>query len=69
MENAMKDVQERNMTLRGAAKRNSVPYSTLKDRIQGRVIHGTKPGVKTVLSPEEESELVTCIQACYILCS
>jgi predicted transcriptional regulator len=62
MENAMKDVQERNMTLRGAAKKNSVPYSTLKDRIQGRVVHGTKPGVKTVLSPEEESELVTCIQ-------
>jgi predicted transcriptional regulator len=65
MESAMKDVQERNMTLRGAAKRNNVPYSTLKDRIQGRVVHGTKPGVKTVLSPEEESELVTCIQVCF----
>jgi predicted transcriptional regulator len=69
MENAMKDVQERNMTLRGAAKKNCVPYSTLKDRIQGRVVHGTKPGVKTVLSPEEESELVTCIQACLTSCN
>jgi len=62
MENAMSDVRERNMTLRGAAKKNNVPYSTLKDRIQGRVMHGTKPGVKTVLSPEEENDLVLCIQ-------
>ena len=62
MENDMSDVRERNMTLRGAAKKNSVPYSTLKDRIQGRVMHGTKPGVKTVLSPEEENDLVLCIQ-------
>jgi len=62
MENAMTDVRERNMTLRGAAKKHSVPYSTLKDRIQGRVMHGTKPGVKTVLSPEEENDLVLCIQ-------
>jgi len=62
MENAMSDVRERNMTLRGAAKKNNVPYSTLKDRIQGRVMHGTKPGVKTVLSPEEENELMVCIQ-------
>jgi len=62
MEKAMSDVRERNMTLRGAAKKHSVPYSTLKDRIQGRVMHGTKPGVKTVLSPEEENDLVLCIQ-------
>ena len=62
MENAMSDVRERNMTLRGAAKKNNVPYSTLKDRIQGRVLHGTKPGVKTVLSPEEENDLMFCIQ-------
>jgi len=69
MENAMSDVRERNMTLRGAAKKNSVPYSTLKDRIQGRVMHGTKPGVKTVLSPEEENDLVLCIQVFHRICT
>ena len=40
--------------LSGAAKKHSVPYSTLKDRVHGRVRHGAKPGVKTILSPEEE---------------
>ena len=37
-------------------------FSTLKDRIHGRVQHGTKPGVKTVLSPEEEDDLVKYVK-------
>ena len=59
---AMKAVTEKQMTIRGAAKAFHVPYSTLKDRIHGRVAHGTKPGVKTALSPEEEEELVKYIR-------
>lgn len=62
MKAAMKAVEDKKMTIRGAAKRFNVPYSTLKDRVRGRVRHGTKPGVKTVLSPEEEEELVKCIK-------
>ena len=59
---AMKSVADKKMTIRGAAKQFGVPYSTLKDRIHGRVQHGTKPGVKTALSPEEEEDLVRYIK-------
>ena len=59
---AMKAVEEKKMTIRGAAKKFAVPYSTLKDRVHGRVRHGTKPGVKTALSPEEEEELVRYVK-------
>ena len=62
MQDALVSVKEKKMTIRGAAKKYNVPYSTLKDRVKGRVLHGTKPGVKTALSPEEEEELVKCIQ-------
>ena len=64
MLDAMKTVQEKKYTIRGAAKKFSVPYSTLKDRVHGRVRHGSKPGVKTALSPEEEEELVTYVKVC-----
>lgn len=64
MQAAMLAVREKNATIRGAAKQFDVPYSTLKDRVRNRVKHGTKPGVKTALSPEDEEELVTCIQVC-----
>ena len=59
---AMKAVLEKKITIRGAAKKFRVPYSTLKDRIHGRVQHGTKPGVKTALSPEEEEDLVRYVK-------
>ena len=61
---AMRAVEEKKMTIRGAAKKFAVPYSTLKDRVHGRVRHGTKPGVKTALSPEEEEELVRYVKVC-----
>ena len=63
---AMKSVEDKELTIRGAAKKFCVPYSTLKDRVHGRVRHGTKPGVKTALSPEEEDELVRYIKVSMI---
>ncbi len=36
----------------------SVPRTTLKDRISGRVVHGTSVRPKTYLTHEEEQELV-----------
>ena len=40
-----------------AADLHGVPRSTLKDRLSGRVQHGTKPGPAPYLSKAEESEL------------
>ena len=42
-----------------AARDYGVPPSTLKDRLSGRVIHGTKPGPRPYLSSQEENELET----------
>ena len=42
-----------------AADLHGVPRSTLKDRLSGRVKHGTKPGPKPYLSAEEEAELTS----------
>lgn len=36
---------------------HGVPASSLKDRLSGRVIHGTKPGPVPYLSSKEEEEL------------
>ena len=36
-----------------------MPRSTLKDRLSGRVVHGTNPGPKPYLTREEEAELST----------
>ena len=40
-----------------AAKEHGVPMSTLKDRLSGRVVHGTNPGPRPYLSKREEDEL------------
>ena len=37
---------------------HGVPRSTLKDRLRGRVVHGTNPGPHPYLDAAEESELV-----------
>ena len=38
-----------------------VPPTTLKDRISGRGMHGTKPGPPGFLTPEEDQELADFI--------
>jgi transposase-like protein len=42
------------MAIKRAAEEHGVPPSTLRDRISGRVVHGTKPGPRPYLSLDEE---------------
>ena len=56
---ALKSVQKDGLSGNMAADLHGVPRSTLKDRLSGRVRHGTKPGPKPYLSIQEESELAT----------
>jgi len=55
----MKAVTDENTPLSQAAKDHGVPFSTLHDRISGKVSHGDKPGPKPLLSAVEEQEFVT----------
>ena len=57
MEAAM--VSARKMSANKAADLHGVPRSTLKDRLNGRVVHGTNPGPKPYLTRNEEEELST----------
>ena len=58
MISAIESVRTGNLTITVAASRFNVPRKSLDDRLKGRVVHGVKPGVSTVLSGEEESSLV-----------
>ena len=53
MKAAMKSVIDDSLS----ANRAGVPQSTLKDRLSGRVIHGTKPRPKPYLTVDEEAKL------------
>ena len=55
---AMEAVRSGKMTMNKAADAFEVPRTTLKDRLSGRVKHGTKPGPNPYLTKEEETELV-----------
>ena len=61
---AMKAVEAGEMGRNRAALEFGVPPSTLKDRLTGRVKHGTKPGPTPYLNPEEEKELVEFLLNC-----
>ena len=52
------------MLVKTAAEAHGVPVSTLRDRIKGRVVHGTKPGPKPYLSACEEKELSSFLKTC-----
>jgi len=41
-----------------AAAQFGVPPSTLRDRLSGRVVHGTHPGPAPYLEKDEETQLV-----------
>ena len=49
---AISRVQDDGLSVNQAADLHGVPRSTLKDRLSGRVIHGTKSGPKSYLTAE-----------------
>ena len=55
---AMTQAQSGNVSANRAADFHGVPRSTLKDRLHGKVLHGTKPGPRPYLDMEQERELV-----------
>ena len=56
---ALQAVLEEGHSIRGAAKLYNVPYTTLCDRVKGRVpIDSTKPGPSPILNQTEEKKLV-----------
>ena len=58
MVQAMDAVKSGLLDVNRAALECGVPKTTLKDRIAGRVSHGTNIGSKPYLSKKEEEELV-----------
>ena len=61
MRTAIDAVQNEGMGVNKAADFHGVPRSTLKDRISGRVTHGTEPGPSPYLNGQEEKELSECL--------
>ena len=57
MQAAMKAVSDDGMSINKAAVLHGVPKTTLKDRLSGRVVHGTNPGPAKYLDEEEEHAL------------
>ena len=51
---AMEAASSNTVSINKALELYGVPGSTLKDRLSGRVVHGTKPGPKPYLCPDEE---------------
>ena len=49
--------KEGGLSISATASSFSVPRKTLDDRVKGRVRHGSKPGVSTVLFSTEEDTL------------
>ena len=59
MYNAFTDVIENNLSIRGAARKYSLPESTLRNRVNGTVpLDTTKSGQSPLFSVEEEARLV-----------
>ena len=54
---AMKAAKDGLCSINRAARDHGVPPTTLKDRMSGRVAHGTNPGPVPYLTMEEENEL------------
>lgn len=61
---AMKSVEEGLSGVNQAALLHGVPKTSLKNRLSGRVVHGTKPGPKPYLDRNEEKELAEFLQRC-----
>ena len=58
-------VAEGRMGINRAAVEYGVPKTTLKDRVSGRVSHGSLSGKTPYLSKDQEKELVTYLCTCF----
>ena len=54
---ALEEVKKGKYSVNRIATMYGVPRSTLKDRVTGRVTHGTKPGPRPYLTRNEEEML------------
>ena len=63
----MEFVEDGEGSINQAATVHGVPKSTLKDRVSGRVQHGSKPGPEPYFSKEEEAEISTFLQKCSVM--
>ena len=62
---AMEAVKSGEMGVNRAALEHGIPKTTLKNRISGKVKHGTNPGPSSFLTKEEENELASFLtKAC-----
>lgn len=61
---ALQAVREGTLGVNRAALEFAVPATTLKDRLSGRVTHGTHSGAQPYLSKAEEEELVDFLIKC-----
>ena len=65
MTKAMEAVKNGEMSINRVVQEYNVPRTTLKDRLAGRVKHGSKSGPDPYLTSNEEDELVSVlINAC-----
>ena len=60
---ALKAVEE-GQSVNQVARDHGIPKTTLKDRVSGRVTHGTNPGPTPYLSTVEEDELGHFLKSC-----
>ena len=62
---AMEAVRTGSMGVNRAVLEHSVPRTTLKDRLSGRIIHGSNIGPKPYLTQDEEKELAKFLINCF----
>ncbi|XP_053383045.1 uncharacterized protein LOC128549707 [Mercenaria mercenaria] len=55
---ALEEVRQQTLSIRAAAKKNSVPVTTLHNRVSGRITMGAKWGKTTLLPLAKEKELI-----------
>ena len=65
---AIEAVKSGKMGCNRAALEYGVPHTTLKDRLSGRVVHGSNIGSPPYLTKEEEKELVDLIKCSKLGC-
>ena len=62
---AMEAVRTGSMGVNRAALEHSVPQTTLKDRLSGRIIHGSNTDPKPYLTQDEKKELAKFLINCF----